>query len=119
MDRLKYFGTCAPLSFDAVVSPTVVFGLATVSLSRLSDRLAMLQRRMIRSIVDWVQLPEEAWKEKMRRMKDKVSESESADASSILAKNATASQVQASGFSFSKCWQYSSASSPCVFVCVV
>ena len=60
--------------FDATVSPTVLFGLATVPLSQNQlEYLGALQRRMLRLIVGWVRLRDEPWDETMRRMRDRVS----------------------------------------------
>ena len=44
--RLKYF--------DAIISPTVLFGLASLPLTTFHKRIDVVQRRMIRAIVGWV-----------------------------------------------------------------
>ena len=59
--RLQYF--------DACVTPTMLFALATLPLTkaRLKD-LDILQRKMLRRIVGWRRQENEPWEETMRRM---------------------------------------------------
>ena len=43
--------------FDAVVSPAMLFGLATLPLTKgCLQKLGVVQRRMLRSIVGWVRI---------------------------------------------------------------
>ena len=59
--------------FDAVVTPTLLFGLHTLALTglRLSKRDS-IQRRMLRSMVAWIQIQDESWHDSMSRMKSRV-----------------------------------------------
>ena len=51
----------------------MLFGLATCALTRRQvESLDVLQRRMLRSIVGWVRVPDEPWDDTMRRMRHKV-----------------------------------------------
>ena len=55
--------------FHASVSPTAMFGLASLPLTqKFLRKLGVLQRRMLRSIVGWVRKPDEFWEITMRRM---------------------------------------------------
>ena len=59
--------------FDAIVTPTILFGLATLPLSSLSlQKIEMVQRKMQRKIVGWVRIDNETWEETMHRMKYRV-----------------------------------------------
>ena len=55
--------------FDSVVSPTAMFGLAILPLTKVQiDKLDVMQRRMLRSIVGWVRTHNEQWQDTMRKM---------------------------------------------------
>ena len=55
--------------FDAVTSPKVLSGLATLPLTKLEHQsLDGVQRKMFRLIVGWVGLPDEDWSETMSQM---------------------------------------------------
>ena len=59
--------------FDAVVSPTLLYGLATVPVGEAHLRkVDVLQRKMVRNIAGWVRKPDEPWEDTMRRMKQRV-----------------------------------------------
>lgn len=59
--------------FDTVVSPTILYGLATLPLSAsLLEDLEIVQREMLRKIVGWVRIGDESWETTMSRMKDRV-----------------------------------------------
>ena len=59
--------------FDAVVTPTILYGLAILPLSTsLLDEIEVAQRKMLRKIVGWVRVNEETWDSTMRRMKFRV-----------------------------------------------
>ena len=61
--RLKFF--------DSALSPTVLFGLATLPLSKSQlQRLDVTQRKMLRTIVGWVAVDSTDWKTTMQRMKN-------------------------------------------------
>ena len=63
--RLKYF--------DAIISPTVLFGLASLPLTASHfKRIDVVQRRMIRAIVGWVAVDKFDWRDTTRRMNSKV-----------------------------------------------
>ena len=63
--RLKFF--------DAIVSPTILFGLGALPLSTISLRkVEVVERKMLRKIVGWVRIQDEAWDITMRRMKYRV-----------------------------------------------
>ena len=63
--RLKFF--------DSVLSPTVLFGLATLPLSKSQlQRLDVTQRKMLRTIVGWVAVDSTDWKTTMQRMNEKL-----------------------------------------------
>ena len=54
--------------FDAVVTPTILFGLSVLPLSQVSlQKIKAAQRKMLRKIVGWVRLATETWEETMRR----------------------------------------------------
>ena len=58
---------------DSVVSPTAVYSLSTTPLTSAQlERLDATQRRMLRRIVGWVRLDDEAWELTGRRMKQKL-----------------------------------------------
>ena len=57
----------------AVVTPTILFGLATLPMTQTQVvRLDALQRRMLRSIVGWVRVEGEDWRLTMSRMRDRI-----------------------------------------------
>jgi len=59
--------------FDAVVTPTILFGLAVLPLSTASLRkIEATQRKMLRKIVGWIRIQNEPWDVTMRRMKLRV-----------------------------------------------
>ena len=59
--------------FDAVVTPTILFGLAVLPLSSASlEKIQVTQRKMLRKMVKWVRIQGEAWDVTMRRMKMRV-----------------------------------------------
>jgi hypothetical protein len=59
--------------FEAVVTPTVLFGLSSCPLTKQQvQSIDALQRRMLRSIVGWRRVSDEHWSETMRRMRDRV-----------------------------------------------
>ena len=63
--RLKFF--------DSVCSPTILFGLATLPLSKSQlRRLDVTQRKMLRTIVGWVAVDSTDWKTTMQRMNEKL-----------------------------------------------
>ena len=63
--RLKYF--------DAVITPTILFGLVALPLNQSSlDKLEVTQKKMMRKMVGWVRLEGETWETTMRRMKHRV-----------------------------------------------
>ena len=56
--------------FDAIVTPNVFYGLATVPLTKASIfRLDVAQRRMLRSLIGWVSVYKDDWPGTMRRMR--------------------------------------------------
>ena len=60
--------------FDAIISPTILFGLGTCALTQQQiNQLDRVQRRMLRAIVGWVRHNDEFWENTMRRMRDRVS----------------------------------------------
>ena len=63
--RLKYF--------DAMISPVVLFGLASSPLipSQVQG-VNVVQRRVLRAVVGWVGVDGNDWRDTMRRMNDKV-----------------------------------------------
>ena len=55
--------------FRSIISPALIFGLAVFPMSKINlEKIAAVQRRMIRSIVGWIRLENETWEETMRRM---------------------------------------------------
>ena len=63
--------------FDAVVSPTVLFGLAALAMSaKQREQLRVLQRRMLRLVVGWVRHEGEDWAITMRRMNGRVDDAQ-------------------------------------------
>ena len=60
--------------FDAVVSPAMLFGLATLPLTKgCLQKLGVVQRRMLRSIVGWVRIPDDlSWRDIMVQMNHKL-----------------------------------------------
>ena len=59
--------------FDAVVTPTILYGLRTLPLTHFQlQKLHALQGRMLRSIVGWVRVGDEPWRMTMHRMKLRV-----------------------------------------------
>lgn len=59
--------------FDAVVTPTILYGLVALPLSSTSlQKIEVVQRKMLRKIVGWVRLQGESWEATMHRMKDRV-----------------------------------------------
>ena len=59
--------------FEAVVTPTVLFGLSCCPLTKQQvESIDALQRRMLRSIVEWRRVPDEHWSETMRMMRGRV-----------------------------------------------
>ena len=58
---------------DAVVTPTILFGLHTLALTGVQlSKLDSIQRRMLRSMVGWTRLQDESWHDTMSRMKIRV-----------------------------------------------
>jgi len=54
--------------FQSAVSPTVLFGLSSLPLTRAQlDQLDAVQRRMLRSVVGWAPLIGQDWESAMRR----------------------------------------------------
>ena len=63
--RLKFF--------DSVISPTILFGLATTALPKSEiSKLDSLRRRMLRHIVGWARVEGETWNVTMRRMNTRL-----------------------------------------------
>ena len=59
--------------FDAVVTPTMLFGLHTLALTAVQlSKLESIQRRMFRSMVGWIRIQDETWHDTMSRMKTRV-----------------------------------------------
>eukprot|EP00435_Cladocopium_sp_Y103_P027156 s884_g6.t1 len=59
--------------FDHVVSPTAMFGIATLPLTKVQiQKLDVVQRRMLRSIVGWGRMTDESWQDTMRRMNSRL-----------------------------------------------
>ena len=60
--------------FDAVVMPTILFGLHTLALTGVQlSKLDSLHKRMLRSMVWWIRIQDESWHDTMSRMKSRVS----------------------------------------------
>ena len=70
----RHISICLRLKlFNAVVIPTILFGVAILPLSSASlETIEATQRKMLRKIIGWVRLLDEAWELIMRRMKDRV-----------------------------------------------
>ena len=61
--------------FDAVVTPSILFGGAVLPLSENDlKRLNIVQRRMLRSMIGWRRFTDEPWEETMRRMKRRMTD---------------------------------------------
>ena len=59
--------------FDAVVTPTILFGLHTLAFTGVQlSKLDSIQRRMLRSMVGWIRIQDESWHDTMSRMKIRV-----------------------------------------------
>ena len=60
--------------FDAVVSPAMLFGLATLPLTKVClQKLGVVQRRMLRSIVGWVRIHDDQnWRDIMVQMNHRM-----------------------------------------------
>ena len=59
--------------FNAAVTPTAVFGVATTALTQQQrDRIASTRMQMLRKIVCFNKLPAESWEDGGRRCKEKV-----------------------------------------------
>ena len=60
--------------FDTVVSPAMLFGLATLPLTKgCLQKLGVVQRRMLRSIVGWVRIHDDlSWRDVMVQMNHKL-----------------------------------------------
>ena len=59
--------------FHATVFPTAMFGLSSLALTQKHlHKLDVVQRRMLRSIVGWVRIPDEPWEITMRRMNQRM-----------------------------------------------
>ena len=59
--------------FDSVVSPTAIFGLAVLPLTKIQiHKLDVVQRKMLRSIVGWVRKDGEQWQDTMRKMNGRL-----------------------------------------------
>ena len=60
--------------FDAVVSPAMLFGLATLPLTKVClQKLGVVQRRMLRSIVGWVRIHDDQnWRNIMAQMNHRM-----------------------------------------------
>ena len=60
--------------FNAVVTPTALFGLSTLALTaRQLEQLDICQRKMFRNIVGWSRDADATWEETMRRMNARAS----------------------------------------------
>ena len=59
--------------FDACVTPTILFAICTLPLTRTKmGILDVLQRRMLRRIVGWRRLDGEPWRDTMARMSQRL-----------------------------------------------
>ena len=60
--------------FDAVVSPAMLFGLATLPLTKVClQKFGVVQRRMLRSIVGWVRIHDDQnWRDIMVQMNHRM-----------------------------------------------
>ena len=67
--RMKLFDKL----FDALVSPTILFGLSTLPLTKMHvQKLDTTQRKMLRSMVGWIRVDGEDWADTMRRMNTRI-----------------------------------------------
>ena len=58
---------------DSIVTPTVLYGLASLPLSTSNlRRFNSVQNRMMRNIAGWVRINGEPWADTMRRMRERV-----------------------------------------------
>ena len=61
--------------FDAVVTPCVMYGLATAPMTSADiEHLAATQRNMLRSIVGYVKGPTDTWADMHRRLNKKIAD---------------------------------------------
>ena len=59
--------------FATVVSPCALFAAMVLPLTKHDlEKFAVTQRKMLRNIVGWVRVPDEAWEDTMRRMKGRL-----------------------------------------------
>ena len=59
--------------FDAVVTPSALYGLAPSPLTKHDfETLGITQRKMLRSIVGWTKLSEDEWSDVYRRLRQKI-----------------------------------------------
>ena len=59
--------------FDSVVTPSLLFGLHVLPISKISmDKIMVCQRKMLRKIVGWTRHPQDSWETVMRAMKIKI-----------------------------------------------
>ena len=59
--------------FDAVVTPSSLYGLSTAPLTAaLFERLAVTQRKMLRLMVGYVKGPEDTWADMCKRLSQKI-----------------------------------------------
>ena len=59
--------------FDAVVTPSVLYGLTAMPLTaRDEDRLAIAQRKMLRQIVGYVKASTDTWADMYRSLKKRI-----------------------------------------------
>ena len=59
--------------FDAVVTPSALYGLTAAPLTAAEEaHLATTQRKMLRSIVGYVKLPDDSWADMYRRLRGKL-----------------------------------------------
>ena len=70
----KHVNVCLRLRFfDAVVTPSAVYGLSTAPLTAAAlERLAVAQRKMFRLMVGYVKAPEDLWADMNRRLSAKI-----------------------------------------------
>ena len=61
-------------SFDAAVSPCVLFGMGVLPIyQEMMEKIDITRRKMLRRIVGWVRIREEDWSITMKRMSERVS----------------------------------------------
>ena len=59
--------------FDAVITPTILYGLAVLPMSSSSLRkIQVVEKKMLRKMVGWIRIGDETWETTMRRMKHRV-----------------------------------------------